>query len=58
MIRLTSTSDHAACRASFATRGMGSGAHGPAHDFDIDSDPGTIEVYDPADIQESFVDAN
>jgi hypothetical protein len=54
--RLTSARDHAACRAGFAARGMGSGARGPDRAFDV-ADRFT-DPYNAADIQESFVDAD
>lgn len=54
--RLTSATDHAACRAGFATRGMGSGARGPDREFNV-AEPMT-DPYNAADIQESFIDAD
>jgi len=48
--------DEPACRAGFATRGMGAGARGPDREFGAD-DPFGAPTYDPADVQESFVDA-
>ncbi len=56
IIRLTSPADHLACRAGFATRGMGAGALGPDRDFAVD-DP-LDGRYVAADIRESFVDAD
>jgi Fungalysin metallopeptidase (M36) len=55
VIRLVSPSDHLACRAGFAVRGMGSGARGPDREFGSLDFP---DSYDVADVQESFVDAD
>jgi hypothetical protein len=57
IIRLASpATDHPACRAGFAARGLGSGARGPAREFDVTDVFST--PYNAADIQESFLDAD
>ena len=56
VIRLTHPADdYPACRAGFATRGMGADALGPDRDFPT-TNPTTLPPYDPATVQESFLD--
>jgi hypothetical protein len=56
VIRLTSPSiDYPACRAGFASRGMGSGARGPDRNFVLAN---RTDPYNAADVRESFVDAD
>ncbi|MBC7974708.1 MAG: M36 family metallopeptidase, partial [Myxococcales bacterium] len=57
VIRLSDVVDHAACRGGFAARGMGADAVGPDGEFGANV-VDTRAVYDPADVQESFVDAD
>ena len=55
-IRIANASDdYLACRAGFAARGMGAGALGPDRDFG-GLDTSTLPPYNPADVDESFVD--
>jgi Fungalysin metallopeptidase (M36) len=59
VVRLASPHvDYPACRAGFASRGMGAGALGPDREFGSDPDVFPPPDYDPADITESFVDAD
>ena len=56
VIRMASPAeDYPACRAGFATRGMGADALGPDREFGAD-DPTGLPSYDPAQISESFRD--
>ena len=58
VIRLASRDDdYLACRAGFAARGMGADTLGPDREFGSD-DPFGLPPYDPAQIEESFVDAD
>jgi hypothetical protein len=59
VVRLASPHvDYPACRAAFASRGMGAGALGPDREFGSDPDVFPPPDYDPADITESYVDAD
>jgi hypothetical protein len=56
VVRLASpTDDYPACRAGFAARGMGADTLGPDREFGSD-DPTGLPPYDPAQIEESFLD--
>jgi hypothetical protein len=60
VIRLASPDDdYPACRAGFASRGMGAGALGPDGEFGSD-DPFAFPPppYDPASIEESYLDTD
>ena len=58
VIRLTSPFvDYPACRAGFAARGMGADSLGPDREFGSDG-PFGPPPYDPADIQESYLDTD
>jgi hypothetical protein len=50
--------DYPACRAGFAAHGMGAGALGPDRQFGDDPDQPPPDAYDPADIVESYVEAD
>ena len=50
--------DYPACRAGFAAHGMGAGALGPDRQFGSDPDQDLPDAYDPADIVESYVEAD
>jgi hypothetical protein len=54
VVRLANPTDHAACRAGFAARGMGADAIGPARDFGGDPPAYPPVPYPP--VEESFLD--